>query len=194
MNFNPRTVVEQHFAESARVKLDTAHSCHIEIVDAATLIANAFETGHKMLICGNGGSAADSQHFAAELVSRYRMARKPLPAIALTTDSSYITAHSNDFGFNDIFTRQVYALGKAGDIFFGISTSGKSPNVVDAADAAKTRQMKVITLTGNNGIHHAIKPDVSIAVASDVTAHIQEAHVAVYHVICEMVERILFDF
>jgi phosphoheptose isomerase len=187
-------VVREHMKRSADAKLRTADACAARVVDAANLIADSFRTGAKLLICGNGGSAADAQHMAAELVSRLTLEfeRPGLPAMALTTDSSILTAYANDFDFEGVFARQVQALGKPGDVLLGISTSGSSRNVVAAVRAARTAAMRVVTLTGRGGSLPAMA-DVAIAVPEERTAHIQEAHLAIEHVICHLVERAIFS-
>jgi D-sedoheptulose 7-phosphate isomerase len=164
----------------------------LAVADAAGVIAAALRQGHTVFVFGNGGSAADAQHFAAELVGRYEKERKPWPAIALTTDTSALTAIGNDYGFDRVFARQIEALGKAGDIAIGISTSGQSPNVLRGIDAANDRGMISIALTGRGGDagrrakHH-------VAVKEDRTARVQEVHATVLHVICELVEMELKD-
>jgi phosphoheptose isomerase len=163
-------------------------------VSAAGLIADAFRSGGKVLLCGNGGSAADCQHVAAEFVSILRrdFERPGLPAIALTTDTSFLTAYANDFGYEGVFARQVEALGKAGDLLVGISTSGNSPNVIRAVESALRIGMRTIALTGLGGRLPAMA-DVAVSVPSADTQHIQEAHLAIEHIICELVERHLFQ-
>lgn len=187
------TVIRAHFAASAELKRRTADVCAAEICAAARLIAATFRSGGKLLLCGNGGSAADCQHMAAELVSRLTLdfERPGLPAIALTTDTSCLTAYANDFAFDGVFARQVQALGRPGDTLFGISTSGSSRNVVQAVQQAKTGGLTVVTLTGEKG-EVAGMSDVAIRVPATVTAHIQETHLAVEHVICHLVERELY--
>ncbi|MBU1165992.1 D-sedoheptulose 7-phosphate isomerase, partial [Candidatus Micrarchaeota archaeon] len=145
-----------------------------------------------LLICGNGGSAADAQHFAAELVGRYKKERKALPAIALTTDTSVITAISNDYGFEHVFSRQVEALSAGGDVLFLISTSGNSPNLLEAAKKAKTLGIKIIGLLGKGGGKLKSMCDHAIVIPSDNTPRIQEMHVLVIHMICESVENNIF--
>lgn len=164
------------------------------IVDAARLIADAFRSGGKLLLCGNGGSAADCQHMAAEFTSILTkdFNRPGLPAIALTTDTSFLTAFSNDSGFEGIFSRQVQALGKPGDVLVAISTSGNSPNVVRAVETARSGGVRTIALTGSGGRLKQMT-DIAIAVPSTATSHIQEAHLAIEHIICDVVERLLFD-
>lgn len=154
--------------------------------EAVSAIGKCFAAGKKLLIAGNGGSAADAQHFAAELVGTFRREnRRALPAIALTTDTSFLTAWSNDFEFEAVFSRQVEALGEKGDIFFGISTSGNSENIIRAARAAKEKGMTVVALLGNDGGRMKECADIPLIVPSDTTARIQEAHIMIIHLICE---------
>jgi len=156
---------------------------------AAKQILIALTDGRKLLICGNGGSAADSQHIAAELVGRYRKERRGLPAIALTTDSSILTAWSNDYDYASVFERQVQALGQKGDVLLAISTSGNSPNVLKAAKKAKEMEMTVVSLTGKDG--GKLKPlsDLNINAPSSNTPRIQECHMLAYHIICEIIDE-----
>jgi D-sedoheptulose 7-phosphate isomerase len=161
------------------------------IVSAAGKIADSISSGHKMLIFGNGGSAADAQHIAAEFVNRFRIERPPLAAIALTTDTSILTSIGNDYSFDDIFSKQVAALGKEGDVVIGISTSGNSRNVIKAVEAAKEMKMFTIGFTGRGGKLAALS-DMVFAVESDVTARIQEVHITLGHILCELVDRKLF--
>ena len=164
---------------------------HIE--GSARLLIDAFATGHKVLVCGNGGSAADAQHMAGELVGRFQKQRPGLPCVALTTDTSIVTACANDFGYEEIFARQVEAIGAAGDVLVGISTSGNSANVVKAFQAAATAGMKRVALTGNDGGQIARMDGVlSIVVPSCSTQRIQEGHITIIHVLCELVEDALF--
>jgi phosphoheptose isomerase len=185
--------IEAHLLQSAEIKRQTAASCAGSIARAAEVIAGAFLSSGKLLLCGNGGSAADCQHMAAEFVSRFSkdLDRRALPAIALTTDTSFLTGFSNDCGFERVFERQIEALGSAGDVLLGISTSGNSPNLIHAVEAAKKRNMRTIALTGNGGRLAAIA-EVVIAVPSSDTQYIQEAHLAVEHIVCELVEVSLF--
>jgi phosphoheptose isomerase len=185
--------IETHLLQSAEIKRQTAAKCVDSIANAGTFIAEVFLSGGKLLLCGNGGSAADCQHMAAEFVSRFSkdLERRALPAVALTTDTSFLTAFGNDCGFEGIFERQVEALGNPGDVLIGISTSGNSPNVIRAVEAARKKDIRTIALTGNGGRLSAIA-DVAIAVPSADTQYIQEAHLAVEHVLCELVEFILF--
>src|SRR4030095_13234149 len=187
------TVIHAHFKQSAELKLLTAEVCAADILLAADAIAEAFRAGGKLLICGNGGSAADAQHMAAEFVSRLTIDhdRPGLPAMALTTDSSILTAYANDFDFDGVFARQIQALGRREDVLLGISTSGSSKNVLQAVSEARRAGMKVIALTRQGGAVSAVA-DVSVRIPSSTTAHIQECHLAVEHVICHLVEQKLF--
>ena len=186
-------MVRAHLAESAELKRRVSEQCTESILRAANLIADTFKSGGKVLLCGNGGSAADCQHMATELLSRLTkdFERPGLPAIALTTDTSFLTAFSNDCGFEGVFERQTQALGEAGDVLIGISTSGNSPNVIRAVDAARAANMHTIALTGQGGRLEG-KSNIAIAVPSTNTQCIQEAHLAIEHILCELVERHVF--
>lgn len=190
---NQHQKVQSHLLESAELKQQIAQNCLDSIVAAAQLIAETFLGGGKVLLCGNGGSAADCQHIAGELVNYLTkdFPRPGLPAIALTTDTSIISAIANDSSFESVFERQVQALGKPGDALIGISTSGNSSNVVLAVKAAKEARMGTVVLTGSGGCLAEIA-DVAIAVPSRNTQYIQEAHLAIEHIICELVESYLF--
>ncbi|MFM8394480.1 MAG: SIS domain-containing protein [Acidobacteriota bacterium] len=185
--------VEDHLRASAAVKLATLEQERETIVSAARLLAETFREGGKLLLCGNGGSAADCQHLAAELVSLLakEYPRPGLPAIALTTDSSFLTAYANDFGFEGVFARQVEALGRPGDLLVGITTSGGSVNVVRALETAAARGLRTIALTGEAGLRGATA-DLVIRVPHSSTMYIQETHLAIEHLLCGMVERLLF--
>lgn len=159
-----------------------------QIKQSGEIICAALIEGHKILLCGNGGSAADAQHIAAELVGRYELQRRPWPAIALTTDTSALTALSNDFGFEDVFARQVQALGGEGDVLITLSTSGTSANVIKAAKAAKALSCRTIALTGGTGEPLASLCDIAVSVPSERTSRIQEAHITIGHLWCEMVD------
>lgn len=159
------------------------------IVQSVKCISKALKDGRKLLIFGNGGSAADSQHIAAEFIGRFQKERKALPVIALTTDSSILTSLSNDYGFDIVFARQIEGLGREGDIALGLSTSGNSKNVIEAVRKAKSIGMKTISLSGNGGGELAALTDISIVVPSSITARVQEAHICVAHCICELVEN-----
>ncbi|MBU0591111.1 D-sedoheptulose 7-phosphate isomerase [Candidatus Micrarchaeota archaeon] len=163
-----------------------------DIEKVVSMICDSLGKRSTLLICGNGGSAADAQHFAAELVGRYKKERKALPAIALTTDTSVITAISNDYGFEHVFSRQVEALSAGGDVLFLISTSGNSPNLLEAAKKAKTLGIKIIGLLGKGGGKLKSMCDHAIVIPSDNTPRIQEMHVLVIHMICESVENNIF--
>jgi D-sedoheptulose 7-phosphate isomerase len=158
-------------------------------IDAAgSLIWETLKAGNKILLCGNGGSAADAQHIAAELVGRYEQQRRAFPAISLTTDTSALTALSNDYGYEEVFARQVEALGAMGDVLIAISTSGKSPSVIKAADKARAIGCKTIALTGCSGEPLASHCDLAVVVPSDRTSRVQESHITIGHLWCEMVD------
>lgn len=159
-----------------------------EVASAGLRVRTALEKGRKILICGNGGSAADSQHMAAEFVGRFVKERQSLPALALTVDTSLLTAVGNDYGFDCVFSRQVEGLGQEGDVLIAISTSGNSANVVKAVKTAKEKGIYVIALTGENGGILAKESDLCLAVPSQVTARIQEMHIMINHMICEIAE------
>ena len=184
----------EHLLESAETKRRTLEHCMDDIVAAAEIMASGLRSGSKMLLCGNGGSAADCQHMAAELVGLMQrdFQRPALPVIALTTDTSFLTAFSNDYGFEEVFERQVRALGKSGDVLIGISTSGDSENVLRAVKAAHSLGMQTIGLTGRDG-SLASMVTVAISIPSTSTQHIQEAHLAVEHVLCDLIECHLFE-
>jgi phosphoheptose isomerase len=187
-------LIHAHLQESARVKERTAETCAKAIEEAIALVAASFSAGGKLLLCGNGGSAGDCQHIAAEFTSvlRQDFPRPGLPAIALTTDSSFLTARGNDYGFDGIFARLVEALGKRGDVMIGISTSGNSKNVCAAMHAARDRGLGTIVLTGECGGQLAGLAQVVIRVPSRKVQHIQEAHIAIGHILCQAVEEKLF--
>jgi len=192
-SYKPRSRVQAYFRESAELKHKVGEKCLDSILAAADLITDAFRADKKVMLCGNGGSAADCQHMAAEFVGVLRkdFPRAGLPAIALTTDTSFLTAHTNDQGFEDIFEHQVKALGRSGDVLIGISTSGNSVNVIRAVKAAHAAGLRTLALTGERGDLSALA-DVAISVPSTDTQHIQEAHLAIEHIICELVEREMF--
>jgi phosphoheptose isomerase len=186
-----RERLRAHVAESIATKQRLLSACENEILDAAARIAASLRAGGKLLLCGNGGSAADCQHIAAELVSVLTRdnPRPGLAAIALTTDSSFLTASANDFGFEGIFERQVQALGRPGDVVLGISTSGDSGNVLRAIHYARSHAMPAIALTGEDGGKLRGEADICIRVPSRVVTHIQESHLMIGHIICDLVER-----
>ena len=185
--------VVTHLRASAEIKLKTAEHCSADVVAGARLIAESFGQGGKLLLCGNGGSAADCQHLAAEFVSRLTQDfdRPALPALALTTDSSFLTAYANDVNYEGIFERQVQALGKPCDVLIGISTSGNSANVLAAVKAAHRIGMKTIALTGSSGQLAKIA-DVAISIPSQNTQYIQESHLAAEHLLCALVEILIY--
>jgi D-sedoheptulose 7-phosphate isomerase len=186
--------IKSHFQQSAQTMLAASEVMSTQIIKAIDIISQAMEQGHKLMICGNGGSAADAQHMAAEFVVRLnpKIKRRGLPAIALTTDTSIITAAGNDFSFQEIFARQVEALALPGDILLAISTSGHSSNILKAVETAKKMQCTVIALLGKDGGMIKNSADLPIIVPSQNTQHIQEAHLAAEHIICEWVEKSLF--
>jgi D-sedoheptulose 7-phosphate isomerase len=187
--------IRSHFEESLETKRDAMASIIPAIAEAGELMVDSLRNGGKILSCGNGGSAGDAQHFSAELLNRFEIERPGLPAIALTTDSSTITAIANDYAYQDIFSKQVQALGGAADLLLAISTSGNSPNVVRAVDAAHEREMKVVALTGRDGgaILGALETtDVEIRVPAERTARIQEVHLLVIHTLCDFIDSALF--
>jgi D-sedoheptulose 7-phosphate isomerase len=184
-----KELVLSAFADSARVKEQFARDHADRIVQVAALIATAFREGHKVLLFGNGGSATDAAHIAAEFVGRYKRERTPLPAIALATDVAAITCIANDYGYDELFSRQVRAHGQKGDIAVAISTSGNSPNVLKGAAAARECGLTTIAWTGASGGKLAELADISFLVPSTVTARIQESHITLGHVLCELVEE-----
>jgi D-sedoheptulose 7-phosphate isomerase len=183
--------IQQHFIDSADLKYQAAQSLSKPIEAAVQAMLASVTSGGKVLACGNGGSAADAQHFAAEFVGRFERERPELGAIALTTDSSILTAVANDYDFERIFAKQVRALGHAGDVLLALSTSGNSANVLAAIEAAHEREMTVVALTGRGGgkIAQALREtDVHICVPHDRTMRIQEVHILVLHCICDGVD------
>lgn len=181
--------IREAFARHIQVAIQANETLAEPIQKAADLIRAAVEGGKTVFVCGNGGSAADAQHFSAELTGRYRIERKPLAAIALTTDTSALTAIGNDYGFEQIFARQLEGLGKFDDVVVAISTSGSSPNIRAALASAKKNKMKTILLTGKKGMEEKNNIDVCIAVPSIETARIQEVHEIIYHAWCEYIDE-----
>lgn len=188
-----RNRVRSHLLESSDVKKKVAEQCLESILKAVQLIVNTFESGGKVMICGNGGSAADSQHMAGEFVCSLNKTfnRPGLPALALTTDTSILTAQANDRHFDGVFERQVQALGKPNDLLIGISTSGNSKNIINALRTAKQNKLYTIALTGNNGKISKIA-NITISIPSNNTQYIQETFLSVEHILCELVEQSLF--
>ena len=185
--------ITEHIQKSidAKTKILNDQNLLKEVEGAAQLCAEALKKGGKILFAGNGGSASDAQHLAAELVGRYKFDRAPLAAIALTTDTSALTAIGNDYGFDDVFSRQVSALAGEHDVFIGISTSGNSANILKACEAAREKKCQIIGMSGTKGQLGEIA-DFSLAVPADETATIQEAHIMLGHILCDVIEQTLF--
>lgn len=181
-----------YFEESAQTKLRFAKDNWKSIATIAECIAKAIKNGNKILLFGNGGSASDAQHIAAEFVNRFRIERKPLPAIALTTDTSIITSIGNDYTFDDIFSKQIIALGRKGDVAVGITTSGNSPNVLNGLKEAHKLGLKTVGLLGRDGGKAKNLCDIKIIVPTEQTSLIQETHITTAHIICLLVDEILY--
>jgi len=182
------SLVTQRMKDHAAV-LEATMDLIPDIEKAGALFKEALASGHKILFCGNGGSAADSQHLAAEIVGRFQKERRPFPAIALTVDTSILTAVGNDYGFDTVFARQVQALGEKGDVLVGISTSGNSQNVLEAIGAAREKGLTVIGLTAYGGGKMKETCDICLAVPAKVTARAQEMHIMIGHILCEIAEE-----
>jgi D-sedoheptulose 7-phosphate isomerase len=180
------------FLDEHNALFEKLHGIAADVFQAAELILQTLKTSHKLLVCGNGGSASDAQHFAAELVGRFERERNALPAIALTTDTSILTAVGNDYGYETVFSRQVEGLAIPGDVLVGISTSGNSRNVILAVKSAKERRVKSIGLLGRDGGELALVVDIPVVVPHAVTARIQEAHIFIIHLWSSFVEQKLF--
>ena len=193
-SMDPVAHVRSHFQDAIALKQRMSESLAPAIAQAGAALAQAFRRGNKVLACGNGGSAADCQHFAAELVGRFERERPGLPAVALTTDSSALTAIGNDYSFDAVFAKQVEALGRQGDLLLALSTSGNSRNVIAAMDAARARGMAVIALTGRDGGAMAARlgpDDFHLNVAHPRTMRVQEVHILALHCLCDLVDNIL---
>ena len=188
-----KDIVKNILNESLKIKEDFINNNIADIILVAEKIVQAFTNDRKLMLCGNGGSAADAQHIAAEFINRFELERPPLPAIALTTDSSIITSIGNDYSFNDIFSKQVKAIGVENDILMAISTSGNSSNIISAAKTAKDMGIYVVGLTGNDGGKLKSLVDSCLIVNSTSTARIQESHILAGHIICRLVDYILFQ-
>ena len=186
-------IIYSALEDSIRVKKDFVKNNIANIIFLAKKIAEAFQKDNKLLLCGNGGSAADAQHIAAEFVNRFIIERTPLPAIALTTDTSVITSISNDYSFDQVFSKQISAIGRAGDILLAISTSGNSENVIRAIRTARDMGIYTAALTGRDGGRMARIADIPIIVKSNDTPRIQESHIMAGHLICQLVDHILFE-
>ncbi len=187
--------IQQTFIDSINTKQASVETLAPVIAEAAALLVQSLLNGHKILSCGNGGSAADAQHFSSELLNRFEIERPSLPAISLTTDSSTLTSIANDYRYEEVFSKQVRGLGQSGDVLLAISTSGRSPSIISAIDAAHERGMHVVALSGRDGgevperMHEG---DVEIRVPSDVTARIQEVHLLTIHCLCELIDYEIF--
>lgn len=193
MHFQDR--IKQHFQSSIETKQQSTAVLAPVIEQAADSMVQALLSGGKILSCGNGGSAGDAQHFSSELLNRFERERPSLPAVALTTDSSTVTSIANDYSYNEVFSKQIRALGNAGDVLLAISTSGNSANVVQAIQAAHDREMRVVALTGKDGgdmTSLLLPDDIEIRVPSNVTARIQEVHLLAIHCLCDLIDWQLF--
>lgn len=184
---------QKAFEESIEVKREFAEGYSAMVAEVAGMVAAAFSAGGKLIIFGNGGSSTDASHIAAEFVGRFRRERPGLPAISLNTDMAAMTAISNDYGYEEVFSRQLKALASEGDIVIAISTSGNSPNVLKAVEAAKRKKLKVVAMTGADGGKLAARVPGTFKVPSDVTARVQEVHITIGHILCQLVDDILFE-
>lgn len=187
-----RERIKEIFLESIQIKEELLHTSINQIIEITNLIIDCLKKNGKILLFGNGGSASDSQHLAAELVGRFKKDRNALPAIALTTNTSVLTSLANDYGYEVVFSKQVEALGQKNDVVIGISTSGKAKNVASGIRQAKKMGLRTVILSGGDGGELTKIADISLIVPSVVTARIQEAHITIGHIICELVEEALF--
>ncbi len=194
MKFDKSKFIAESFKESSEIKLKTLDVCFDDIIKASEIIVDCIRSGSKLMLCGNGGSAADAQHIATEFMVRlsHDVKRPAIGAIAITTDSSNITAGGNDIGFENIFSRNVEGIGRKGDVLIGISTSGNSVNVLNALDKAKEIGIKTICFLGGNGGKMKDKCDIPIIVPSSNVQRIQETHIVIGHILCEITEREIF--
>lgn len=186
-------IIDDILQESIKVKELFIRGCSEDLITLANKIVASFTSDRKLMICGNGGSAADAQHIAAEFVNRFEMERPPLPAISLSTDTSIITCIGNDYSFEDIFTKQIKAIGLEGDVLLAISTSGNSQNVISAAETARDMGIYVAGLAGGKGGKLKDVCDLCLTAPSDITARVQESHILAGHIICKLVDYILFQ-
>jgi D-sedoheptulose 7-phosphate isomerase len=186
-------IIAQALKESLKVKEDFIKKNASKLIHLAEYISEAFRDGRKLMICGNGGSAADAQHLAAEFVNRFELERPPLPALALTTDTSIITSVANDYRYEEVFSKQIRALGVKGDILLGLSTSGKSENILSAIRTARERGLYTVGFTGGDGGGMLKLVDLALVVENNQTPRIQEAHIMAGHLLCELVDYILFQ-
>jgi phosphoheptose isomerase len=192
---NITDIVQKHFEESIQAKIASADTIGPAIERAAAVMVHALLEGHKILCCGNGGSAGDAQHFSSEMLNRFERERPALPAIALTVDTFTLTSIANDYSYDDVFAKQVRALGQPGDILLAISTSGNSNNVIKAIEAAQAQGLHVVALTGKNGgkMANSYRPeDVEIRVPAEKTSRIQEVHLLIIHCLCDLIDNQLF--
>ncbi len=185
-------VVKERFLQSARLKEEMARTCGEMVVQIARLMVQALNSGGKILLCGNGGSAADCQHFAGEMVGRFKLQRRGLPTVALSTDTSVLTSLANDYHFDIVFSRQIEALGRQGDILVAFSTSGNSPNVLQAVKTAKELGIITVGFTGKSGGKLKDMVDVCLTVPADETSLIQEGHETAFHIVCQLIEKEMF--
>ncbi|MGD9162342.1 MAG: SIS domain-containing protein [Desulfobacteraceae bacterium] len=188
-----KDIIDDILRESIKVKELFIRGCNEDLIALANKIVTSFTSDRKLMICGNGGSAADAQHIAAEFVNRFEMERPPLPAISLSTDTSVITCIGNDYSFDDIFTKQIKAIGLEGDVLLAISTSGNSQNVISAAETARDMGIYVAGLAGGKGGKLKDVCDLCLTVPNDITARVQESHILAGHIICKLVDYILFQ-
>ena len=186
-------IIAEALREGLRIKEDFINKNTSKLIHLAEHISKAFKNDRKLLMCGNGGSAADAQHLSAELVNRFQLERPPLPALALTTDTSIITSVANDYSYDEVFSKQIKALGVEGDILLAISTSGRSENVLSAIRTAKKKGLYTVGLIGGDGGEMRKLVDLALVVESDRTPRVQETHILAGHIICELVEYILFQ-
>ena len=188
--------IRHNFNDSIQTKITAADTLINPIAQAGDLMVQCLLSNHKLLSCGNGGSAADAQHFASEMLNRFEKERPGLPAIALTTDSSTLTSIANDYNYHEVFAKQIKALGQPGDVLLAISTSGHSKNIIEAIEAAHMRDMNVVALTGRDGGEIASllnAQDIEVRVPADSTARIQETHLLIIHCLCDIIDRQLFE-
>lgn len=192
---NVENFIKEQLVESSEIKLKIVQECSDDIKQSVNILVDAFKNGKKLLLCGNGGSAADCQHIAAEFMIRlsHDLDRPAIAAVALTTDTSNLTAGGNDIGYENVFARNVEGLGNSGDVLIAISTSGNSGNVVKAVEKAKEKNVKVVGFLGGTGGKLLPMVDQAIVVPSNSTQRIQEGHITIAHIICELTERILYD-
>lgn len=188
--------INHHFTESIQTKINAADTLPPVIAQASQILMDCLVSGHKILSCGNGGSAGDAQHFSSEMLNRFERERPSLPAMALSTDTSTLTAIANDYSYEEVFSKQIRALGLPGDVLLAITTSGQSKNIVAAIQAAHDREMRIIALTGKDGGNVALEldsaHDIEIRVPDKVTARIQEVHLVIIHCLCDLIDRQLF--